>query len=84
MRLVQLNVLRKKVKSFYLLQDHQQLTYSDTIQADIPSLLQNPLWFVRGNSDHEKKKEKRERNETIQYFEMFFNHGWLIPNALIC
>lgn len=71
------------MKSFYLLQDHQQLTYSDTIQADIPSLLQNPLWFIRGDSDHEEKKKEREGNETIQYFEIFFSHGWLIPDALI-
>lgn len=73
------------VKSFYIMQDHQRLTYSYAIQADIPSLLQNPLWFIRGNSDHEENEKKRERDKAIQYSGFFFSHGLLlIPARLIC
>lgn len=85
MRLLQLETLQKMVHIFYILQDNQRSTYAYTIQTDIPGLFQNSLWLIRGNSNHKENKKKRDRDETNQYFGIFFSHDWLlIPTRQIC
>ncbi len=50
------------------------LTYSYTVQTDIPGLFQYPLRFINRNSDHKKNEEDREGNETIKNLLIFFKH----------